>query len=126
MYDRLSTAYQKFFEGLTATYNQPAFNESAKANGFEIYSKPRGAPENVGDSLETVHPVIRTNPVTGWKSVFGVGHHVRRINELTKEESDHALNWFLSIITENQDLQVRHRWQNPNDLGELDLDHFMF
>jgi hypothetical protein len=102
---------------LTATYAQPGFEDAAKANGFELYSKPRGAPENVGTKLEAVHPVIRTNPVTGWKSVFGVGHHVARINGLTDAESKHALDWFLSILVENQDLQVRHRWQNPNDLG---------
>ena len=119
LYDRLSEPYQKFFENLTATYAQPGFEESAKANGFELYSKPRGAPENVGSKLEAVHPVIRTNPVTGWKSVFGVGHHVARINGLTEAESKQALNWFLLIITENQDLQVRHRWQNPNDLAKL-------
>lgn len=119
LYDRLSEPYQKFFENLTATYAQPGFEESAKANGFDLYSKPRGAPENVGSKLEAVHPVIRTNPVTGWKSVFGVGHHVARINGLTEAESKQALNWFLQIITENQDLQVRHRWQNPNDLGKM-------
>jgi hypothetical protein len=73
----------------------------------------------VGSELEAIHPVIRTNPVTGWKSVFGVGHHVQQINGLTPEESRRALDWFVQLIVENHDLQVRHRWQNPNDLGKL-------
>lgn len=120
MYDRLSKPYQKFFESLTATYAQPGFGEAAKANGFELYSKPRGAPENVGTDLKATHPVIRTNPVTGWKSIFGVGHHVAKINELTDEESKRALDWFVSLIVENHDLQVRHRWQNVNDLAIWD------
>lgn len=120
LYDRLSEPYQKFFEALTATYAQPGFNRAAAENNFELYSKPRGAPENVGTVLEAVHPVIRTNPVTGWKSVFGVGHHVQRINELTEEESKHALEWFVKLIVENHDLQVRHRWQNANDLAIWD------
>jgi alpha-ketoglutarate-dependent taurine dioxygenase len=77
LYDRLSPPYQKFFESLDATYAQPGFEVAAKENGFELYSKPRGAPENVGSKLEAIHPVIRTNPVTGWKSIFAVGHHVR-------------------------------------------------
>ncbi|KAF2177616.1 putative TfdA family taurine dioxygenase [Zopfia rhizophila CBS 207.26] len=110
VYDRLSEQYQKFFEGLTATYAQPGFGISAKENGFELYSKPRGAPENVGTDLTAIHPVIRTNPVTGWKST----------NWLTEEESKHALNWFLQLIVENHDLQVRNRWQNPNDLAIWD------
>lgn len=54
---------QKFLESLTATYAQPKFNEAATRNGFKIYSEPRGAPENVGEVLEAVHPVIRTKYV---------------------------------------------------------------
>jgi len=104
---------------LTATFAQPGFEISAKENNFELYSKPRGAPENVGSKLEAVHPVIRTNPVTLWKSVFSVGHHVQKINGLSDGESKHALEWFKTLIVENHDLQVRLRWQNPNDLGEF-------
>ncbi|KAF2730601.1 putative TfdA family taurine dioxygenase [Polyplosphaeria fusca] len=120
LYDRLSEPYQKFFEGLEATYAQPGFGQSAKDNGFELYSKPRGAPENVGTDLTAIHPVIRTNPVTGWKSIFAVGHHVQQINGLTPEESRRALDWFVQLIVENHDVQVRHRWQNPNDLAIWD------
>lgn len=120
LYDRLSPPYQKFFEGLTATYAQPGFNLAAKENGFDLYDKPRGAPENVGNDLIAEHPVIRTNPVTGWKSIFAVGHHVQQINGLTKEESQHALDWFVQLIVENHDLQVRHRWQNENDVAIWD------
>ncbi|KAF2474921.1 taurine catabolism dioxygenase [Lindgomyces ingoldianus] len=120
LYDRLSKPYQKFFESLTATYAQPGFGLAAKENGFELYSKPRGAPENVGSELIATHPVIRTNPVTGWKSIFAVGHHVQQINGLTEQESRRALDWFVQLIVENHDLQVRHRWQNPNDLAIWD------
>lgn len=106
-------------EELTATYAQPLFNKSAKDNEFQLFTDPRGAPENVGDELKAIHPVIRTNPVTGWKSVFAVGAHVERINGLTDDESAHLLNWFVSLVVENHDLQVRHRWQNPTDVGKI-------
>ncbi|KOC08102.1 alpha-ketoglutarate-dependent sulfonate dioxygenase [Aspergillus flavus AF70] len=120
LYDRISKPYQQFLEGLTATYAQPGFNRVAKENDFEIFTGPRGAPENVGDKLEAIHPVIRTNPVTGWKSVFAVGVHVAKVNDLSEEESDHLLRWFVSLIVENHDLQVRLRWENPNDLAIWD------
>lgn len=55
--------------------------------------------------------------MTGWKSVFAVGHHVQKVNGLADEESDHLLRWFVNLIVENHDLQVRFRWQNSNDLG---------
>ena len=117
LYDRISAPLQRFFESLTATYAQPKFNEAAKANGFNVHEGPRGAPENVGSDLSAVHPVVRTNPVTGWKSIFAVGSHVRHINGLTTRESRHFLDEFVNLIVENHDLQVRHRWQNENDLG---------
>ncbi|KUJ08167.1 TauD-domain-containing protein [Mollisia scopiformis] len=120
VYDRISTPVQKFLETLTATYAQPVFNETAQKNGFKIYTEPRGAPENIGEKLEAIHPVIRTNPVTGWKSVFAVGHHVQSINGLAEGESKGLLEWFTSLVVENHDLQVRHRWQNVNDLAIWD------
>jgi len=35
-------------------------------------------------------PVVRTNPVTGWKSLFGAGHQVHAgwINGVTERESE--------------------------------------
>ncbi|CAG8893368.1 unnamed protein product [Penicillium egyptiacum] len=120
LYDRLSPPYQKFLEGLTVAFSQPQFNQFAKASGFEVFKGPRGAPENFGEDLRAEHPVIRTNPVTGWKSVFAVGTHVEKINGLTDEESKHVTDWFVNLIMENHDLQVRFRWQSPNDLAIWD------
>jgi alpha-ketoglutarate-dependent taurine dioxygenase len=73
VYDRISKPYQKFLEGLTATYAQPAFNQRAEDNGFQLHTAPRGSPENVGDDLKAFHPVVQTNPVTGWKSILAAG-----------------------------------------------------
>lgn len=119
IYDRISEPYQRFLEGLTATFAQPAFNEVADRSGFKLYDKPRGAPENVGSELKAVHPVVRTNPVTGWKSIFPVGGHVRHINGLTEEESRRLLDWFLDLVYKGHDLTVRFKWKNNNDLGEF-------
>ncbi|KAK4442208.1 taurine dioxygenase [Podospora aff. communis PSN243] len=120
LYDRISPTLRSFLDTLTAYYAQPLFNEAAQRNKFDIYSAERGAPENVGDILEAIHPVVRTNPVTGWKSVFAVGHHVKRIHGLSEEESKHFLDWFVRLIVENHDLQVRFRWQQENDLAIWD------
>ena len=118
IYDRISEPYQKFLESLTVTFEQPGFGRVAEQAGFKLYDKPRGAPENVGSELKAVHPVVRTNPVTGWKSIFPVGGHVKHINGVTEEESSKLLSWFLDLVYKNHDLQVRLKWQNPNDIGE--------
>ncbi|KIJ40409.1 hypothetical protein M422DRAFT_173777, partial [Sphaerobolus stellatus SS14] len=120
VFERVSEPYQEFLETLTATYAQPSFNKTADESGFKIFSGPRGAPENVGEVFKAIHPVIRTNPVTGWKSVFAVGHHAAKINGLSEPESKHLLEWFVRLIVDNHDLQVPHRWQNPNDLAIWD------
>lgn len=74
----------------------------------------------MGTDLKAIHPVVCTNPVTGWKSIYAVGHHAKRINEVSEAESEHLLNWFIQLIVENHDLLVRHRWQNNNDLAIWD------
>jgi alpha-ketoglutarate-dependent taurine dioxygenase len=118
LYDRISEPYQRFLETLSATFAQPAFREVAEKGGFPLYEKPRGAPENVGGELKAIHPVVRTNPVTGWKSIFPVGGHVRHINGLTEQESKNILDWFLELVYKNHDLQVRFKWKNENDIGK--------
>ncbi|KAL4871471.1 hypothetical protein BDV12DRAFT_206586 [Aspergillus spectabilis] len=120
VYDKISPAYRTFLDTLSATYAQPGFNKVADANSFKIHPGPRGAPENVGEVLSAIHPVVRTNPVTGWKSIFAVGHHVEKVNDLSDDESRHLLDWFVKLVTENHDLQVRYRWQNVNDLAIWD------
>lgn len=117
LYDKLSEPYQKFLESLSVTFEQPGFGKTADQNGFKLYDKPRGNPANIGSQLKAVHPVVRTNPVTGWKSIFPVGGHVKHINGVTEEESTHLLSWFLDLVYQNYDLQIRLRWQNPNDIG---------
>lgn len=120
LYDRISPTLQRFLDSLTAYYAQPLFNQAAEKNKFDIWTSERGAPENVGEILEAIHPVIRTNPVTGWKSIFAVGHHVQRIHGLSEEESKHFLSWFVQLIVENHDLQVRLKWKDVNDLAIWD------
>lgn len=117
MYDRISEPYQRFLETLTVTHEGAIFKKMSESKHFQLYSEPRGSPDNVGTDLLTVHPLIRTNPVTGWKSLFGVGPFIKHINGLAKEESQHLLKWFHDLITYGHDLQVRFNWQNPNDIG---------
>ena len=45
---------------------------------------------------------------------------MQHINDVTPLESKALQGWFLSLILENQDLQVRYRWQNANDLAIWD------
>ncbi|AAW42644.1 hypothetical protein CNBC0390 [Cryptococcus deneoformans B-3501A] len=112
-YDRLSPAYRTFLEGLTATHVGQHFIDMARKTNATL-REPRGAPENVGQHLSAVHPVIRTNPVTGWKGLFVNRVFTKKINELTPHESDRLLGFLYEHIDGNHDLQVRFRWEENN------------
>lgn len=118
LYDRFSAPYQKFFESLTATFSGEGFLQLVAAGKAKLYEKARGSPQNVGAHLTAVHPVVRTNPVTGWKSIFAVGPFPKHINELSKDESDGVLALLRQAVVEQHDIQVRFKWRNENDLGE--------
>lgn len=109
---------QRFLEGLTATYSGDGFVKAAEAGRVTLYTESRGSPLNVGKELSAVHPVVRTHPVTGWKTVFAIGPFPKYINELTAEESEDVLKKLHSTIINNHDLQVRFKWKSPNDIGE--------
>ncbi|PVH83959.1 taurine catabolism dioxygenase [Cadophora sp. DSE1049] len=120
-FDRLSPVWQRFAEGLTSTHYQPNFNKVAAEHGLELLEQDRGAPENTGIDFTASHPVVRTNPVTGWKSLFGAGHQVHAgwIDNVTEIESEVIKAYFLKVIAENHDLQARFGW-GQNDLAIWD------
>ncbi|KAJ7102924.1 hypothetical protein C8R44DRAFT_682352 [Mycena epipterygia] len=117
-YDKLSSAYQRFLEGLTAVHDGSGFREYAQKQGIPI-NDPRGSPENTGSHLQAVHPVIRTHPVTGFKSLFVNKGFTKRIVELTEDESDDVLAYLFRHVSENHDMHVRFRW-NKNDVAIWD------
>ena len=80
-YDRISPSFRGYLETLTATCSQlELFKSSCETGGYAVTS-PRGSPLNRDFEFAPSHPVVRTHPVTGWKSVFaGAGLHITRIN----------------------------------------------
>ncbi|CAI7608284.1 unnamed protein product [Penicillium pancosmium] len=124
VYDRLSTPIQKLADTLKAVHYQPSFNNIAKEHDIDLISGDRGAPENTGFDFKASHPLVRTNPVTGWKSLFGAAGQVENgwIEGVTKRESEILKQYFNQLIAENHDLQVRFKW-GTNDLAIWDNDY---
>ena len=63
---------------------------------------------------EIVHPVVRTHPVTGRKSIFVNEGHTARILGLPERESRELLD-FLWAHCRRPEFVYRHRWQ-PGDV----------
>lgn len=88
VYDRMSAPIQQLLEGLTATHDANFFHDEARRLGIPIKAVGRGHPSNQGEDLRAVHPVIRTNPVTGWKGLFMNYAFTKRINGVTRDENE--------------------------------------
>lgn len=119
IYDLLSKPLQQLADTLVGRFSQPAFNDAAKRGGFRVHPGPRGSALNVGESLEAHHPFVRTNPVTGWKSIFGLGSHFDRLENLSKRESSIIKQYIVELVTSSHAAQVRFRWR-ANDLAIWD------
>jgi alpha-ketoglutarate-dependent taurine dioxygenase len=118
-YEKLSPTVAAMLEGLTATHDGNLFHGEAGRLGIAVRETARGHPENAGPDLSAEHPVIRTNPITGWKSLFVNKAFTKRINGVTKDESDFLLKYCTDLVTQNHDLQVRFKWQK----GDVALWH---
>lgn len=110
---------KKYLETLTATHDAMFFHDEARRLGNPLRKDQRGSPLNQGEDLRAIHPIIRTNPVTGWKSVYVNKGFTKRINGVTKDESDMLLSYLFNLVTQNHDAQVRFKW-NKNDCAIWD------
>ncbi|KAH8781800.1 hypothetical protein F5882DRAFT_500180 [Hyaloscypha sp. PMI_1271] len=121
VYDKLSPTWQRIADGLTATHYAPGFLDVNNDHGVGLIDENRGSPDNRGLDFKAEHPVVRTNPVTGWKSIFGAGQQINKgwINDVTERESNLIKDYFLELIAQNHDLQVRFKW-NKNDVAIWD------
>lgn len=98
-YDKLSPAFKQFLDGKKAVY-------------FSAHQYiDRDAPLKGRVNIEREHPIIRTHPVTGWKSLFVNRKMTRRIVGLEPEESALILEYLFSIFEKNLDIQVRFNWK---------------
>lgn len=60
LYSSLSPGLQKYLEGLSAVHSAVAQAQGARAGGTHVRRK----------EIETIHPVVRVHPATGWKSIY--------------------------------------------------------
>ncbi|CAO1623623.1 unnamed protein product [Jaminaea pallidilutea] len=100
LYDALSPSMQEYLESLTAMHSGVEQAEGAKKAGLHLRR----------EAVETEHPVVRTNPVTGWKSIFVNPAFTRHIVGVPKVESDAILSMLYSIMNVDPNLTLRVRW----------------
>ena len=104
-FDALSPGLRAMLDGLHA------INSSRKADASktrEDRQKERGAVTNA-EVLEATHPVVRTHPETGRKSLYVNLGHTTRFEDWTEAESKPLLDFLFAHIT-RPEFACRFRW----------------
>ncbi|KZT53673.1 alpha-ketoglutarate-dependent sulfonate dioxygenase [Calocera cornea HHB12733] len=105
LYSSLSPDMQAYLEKQYAVHSAVAQAQGSRSAGTHVRRK----------EVESIHPVVRVHPVTGWKSVFVNPGFTRRILNIPKAESDAILTFLFHQIAENPDFHVRIKWES-NDI----------
>ncbi|TYJ51991.1 hypothetical protein B9479_007417 [Cryptococcus floricola] len=100
-YDRLSDEFKKRLEGLLVVHSNKDMIDHSAAMGGPARFFP----------LETLHPLIRTHPVTGKKILSIHAGHAQRIYGYKQEESDYLFNFLVDVLAKSQDLQTRVHYE---------------
>ncbi|KAI0483392.1 TauD-domain-containing protein [Xylariaceae sp. FL0804] len=98
-YENLSENFRARLHGLYATHS--GFEQAKVADHTERY---------IRDPIETVHPVIRTHPVTKRNSLYVNRLYTRKIQGYKDEESANILNFLYNHIEHGQDWHIRIHW----------------
>ena len=110
-YDALSGTMKRMLEGLVAVHSasrayDPATTGEAKYSGDAAITYRHS--ERIHEEVE--HPLIRTHPETGRKSIYVNSMFTQRVRDLRSEESD-ALLAFLYAQCARPEVSCRFRWQ---------------
>jgi alpha-ketoglutarate-dependent taurine dioxygenase len=100
-YEALSDRMKAYVEGLTAVHDGEHVYRGLYANAG-VADKPRYP--------RAEHPVVRTHPVTGRRSLFVNRGFTTRLVGVARDESDAVLRYLFDHI-ENELFQCRFRWR---------------
>jgi sulfonate dioxygenase len=97
----LSPYMQRYLESLTALHSADLQAQGSRDLGRTVRREP----------VTTEHPLIRTNPVTGWKSIFFNPGFVTKIVGVPKTESDAIIGLLNEIVATSPEIHARFRWE---------------
>ena len=104
-YDALSPGMQEMLSGLNAVHSDASLQKrnAGRALRVKAGAEDRGV-------FEATHPVVRTHPETGRKSLFVHRPYTIRFENMTVEESAPLLS-FLYAHSARPEFTCRFRWQ---------------
>lgn len=110
-YETLSSGMQHMLQGLRAvSYGDHAKGQEGKSRADYYKEYMSLKMRDPGDrQIVSAHPVVRTHPETGRKSLY-IGSHVQHFEDMTEEESRPLIDYLMAHST-RPEFTCRYRWQ---------------
>lgn len=100
-YKRLSPAFQKMLEQVTAVHSSETMLAYSRSIGGTVRSNP----------VTSHHPVVRVHPVTGEKAIFYNKEFAKEIIGLKDTEAEIVTKYLMDHVSLGHDFQARVHWE---------------
>ena len=104
-YDALSPGMQHMLSSMRAVYSDGSLQQRNKGRSIKVHPDAANRPR-----YEAAHPVVRTHPQTGRKSLFVHRPYTIRFEDMTEEESRPLLNYLFEHAA-RPEFTCRFRWR---------------
>jgi taurine dioxygenase len=108
-YDALSQGMREMLSGLIGVNSSDHGYGGSRARAMDRLGAMKATYKNDSQSYESEHPIVRTHPETGRKSLYIGRGHTERFKGMTAEESQPLINFLAKHITEPE-FTCRFRW----------------
>jgi alpha-ketoglutarate-dependent taurine dioxygenase len=113
-YSGLAKPFRRFLDGLVAVHDgEEAFGDEIRSDGYAEWDGTRFT-----EFVPVEHPLVRTHPESGRKSLFVNPEFTSHIKGFSRRESEGILNLLYEHMVQQKYL-VRYNW-NAGDLGIWD------
>ncbi len=109
-YDALSDGMKAMLAGLRAVNSSEHGYKGGRAANMAKLDAMKGTYNQGATTFETLHPVVRTHPETGLKSLYLNRSHTVRFEDMTEAESRPLIGFLASHITQPE-FTCRFRWR---------------
>lgn len=108
-YDALSDGMKRMLDGLRAFNSSEQKDLGGRAQKMAELNALKDTYVEGSEALEHFHPVVRTHPETGKKSLFVNGSHTVHFEGMSEEESKPILDYLIAHM-KKPEFQCRFRW----------------
>ena len=117
-YEALSPGMRQMLEQLSAVNSSEGKYQGGRAAAMSRLDGMKNKYNETAEVHESLHPVVRTHPETGRRSLYINPIHTRRFSDMTADESRPLLDYLCHHMV-RPEFTCRFRWQ-PGSLAIWD------